>query len=147
VKINEDQSDLLFRLLFCLIFVGLGAEHLFSDQLIQKLIPDWLPMKRLVSIGCGLWLCGWGSLIMVGWRVKQAAIALGVFLIVVTAAVHVPGILVEPSWIPPDFQWMWVVLQRSNLVKNLCLLGVCFHLQHHEVGRFSLERWLKERVN
>ena len=145
MKINQDQSDLLFRLLFCPIFIGLGLEHLFSDQMIQQLMPDWLPLKRSISIVCGLWLCGWGSLILIGWRVHLAALALGVFLIVVTAAVHVPGILVNPEWIPAEYSWMWVILQRSNLVKNLCLLGVCFHLLHHEVGKYSLESWLERR--
>ncbi len=144
MKINQDLSDLLFRLLFCLIFIGLGLEHLFSDAMIQKLMPEWLPVKRAVSIACGLWLCGWGSLILIGWRVHLAAIALGVFLVVVTVAVHLPGILVEPEWLPADSAWMWTILQRSNLVKNLCLLGVCFHLQHHEVGKYSLEHRLNQ---
>lgn len=142
MRIDEDVSELLFRLLFCLIFIGLGLEHLFSDQMIQRLMPDWLPWKRTVSIACGMWLCTWGAMIMAGWRVRLAAVALGIFLVAVTAAVHLPGIMIEPEWIPADCRWMWIVLQRSNLVKNLCLLGVCFHLQHHEVGKYSLERWL-----
>jgi NAD(P)-dependent dehydrogenase (short-subunit alcohol dehydrogenase family) len=30
----------------------------------------------------------------------------------------------------------------SNFVKNLCLLGVCFHLLHHQTGKLSLESYL-----
>jgi hypothetical protein len=38
--VNHDVSELLFRLLFSSIFVVLGAEHLFNDDLIQKLMPE-----------------------------------------------------------------------------------------------------------
>jgi uncharacterized membrane protein YphA (DoxX/SURF4 family) len=141
MKLTADTADLLFRALFCVIFVGLGAEHLFSDDLIQRLMPDWVPFERAVSIGCGLWLMGWGSLILLGLKVRWAAIALGVFLVIVTAAVHLPGVFSTPGDIDPRNAWMWDILQRSNLAKNMCLLGVCFHLLHHRVGKYSLEQY------
>ena len=50
MKISADMADVLFRGLFCLIFVGLGAEHLFSDDLIRRLMPTWVPFERAVSI-------------------------------------------------------------------------------------------------
>lgn len=145
MRISEDAADLIFRLFFCLIFVGLGAEHMFSDELIQRLMPEWVPSPRIVSFLCGAWLFTWGSLIAIGWRVKWAAIALGAFVVAVTIAVHAPGVLTRPVNIPEEAAWMWDILQRTNLVKNICLLGVCFHLLHHEVGRYSVEKWLLRR--
>lgn len=38
---------------------------------------------------------------------------------------------------------MWDILQRSNFVKNLCLLGVCSNLLHHEPGKLSLAAYHK----
>ena len=145
IKISSDLADLLFRALFCLIFVGLGGEHIFSDTLIQHLMPVWMPVKRTVSMLCGLWLITWGSLILVGWRIRWAAVGLGVFLVIVTIAVHIPGVLFRAPEIPEEQYWMWEILQRSNLVKNLCLLGVCFHLLHHKMGKYSLEAYLQGR--
>ena len=145
MKAHADVIDLVFRVLFCFIFLGLGGEHIVSDQLIQRLMPDWVPSKRLVSIGCGIWLVTWGSFLMVGWQLRRAAIALGLFVAVVTVFVHVPGVLESPSWITADCQWSWDVLQRSNLVKNLCLLGVCIHLLQHTAGRYSLQHYLDSR--
>lgn len=142
MRLTRDYSECIFRALFCIIFLGLGAEHIFSDQLIQKLMPAWVPMKRSVSVLCGVWLIVWGSFILVGFRLRLAAFCLGVFLVVVTCAVHIPGVLMEPV-LPSDYQWMWTILQRSNLVKNLCLLGVCFHLFYHEPGKYSLEYYLR----
>lgn len=135
--ITPDISDLLFRLFFSFIFLALGAEHIFSDVLIQELMPTWLPYPRLISISCGVWLITFGSLIAFGIYIRFAAMALALFLVIVTFAVHVPGVLVEYPELPSEFQWMWSILQRSNLAKNLCLLGVCLHLMYHKPGKFS----------
>jgi uncharacterized membrane protein YphA (DoxX/SURF4 family) len=145
MKINPDLSDLLFRGLFCLIFIGLGGEHLFSDDLLQRLMPAWVPVPRLISSACGVWLVGWGGLILLGWKLNWAATALGAFLLVVTFAVHLPGLFFYPPALTPKYYWLWDILQRSNLVKNICLLGVCFQLLHHRVGRFGLEHYLQQQ--
>jgi len=134
-----DARDVLFRALFSVIFLGLGAEHIFSDDLIQELMPGWVPYPRLVSMTCGLWLVFWGAHILVGWRLRRAAYALGLFLIVVTIVVHLPGVLVMPVKIDASCQRLWDILQRSNLVKNLCLFGSCIHFIDYRVGRYSLE--------
>ena len=139
MKISCDTADILFRGLFCLIFLGLGGEHLFQDDLIQHLMPYWIPWKRTASIFCGLWLCLWGTFILLGYKLRLASYGLGAFLLVVTAGVHLPGIFFYPPELSSEQYWMWDILQRSNLVKNLCLLGVCFQLLHHEVGKYSLE--------
>lgn len=142
MRLNSDLSDLAFRALFCLIFVGLGGEHIVDDALIQKLMPTWVPYKRLVSLGCGLWLLGWGTLVLLGWQLRWAAQALGAFLIAVTLTVHVPGVVARPLFVDAEAVWLWDILQRTNLVKNICLLGVCFHLMHHRLGKYSLARYL-----
>lgn len=143
---SKDFSDLIFRILFSLIFIGLGGEHLVSDELIQKLMPEWMPAPRLVSILCGLVLFLGGALIAIGYRIKFAAVLLGSFLILVTALVHAPGLQATTSPIAcPQDQWMWDTLQRSNFVKNLCLLGVCAMLPFYSTGRWSLEAMLRAR--
>ena len=144
-KIDKDLADLFFRFLFCTIFVGLGAEHIVSDALIRHLMPAWIPFPRLVSFTCGVWLVGWGGLILLGWRLRWAAIALAAFLVVVTIVVHVPGVVMHPADITQENMWLWDILQRSNLVKNLCLLGVCFELLYHQVGKYSLDAYLAQR--
>jgi uncharacterized membrane protein YphA (DoxX/SURF4 family) len=143
---RDDVTELAFRGLFCVIFLGLGGEHLFQDDLIRLLIPDWVPWPRAVSILVGLWLVTWGGFILLGYRLRLriAALALGVFVVVVTATVHGPAMFAYPPEIAADSRWMWDILQRSNFVKNLCLLGVCFHLLHHKTGCFSLDAWFRD---
>jgi uncharacterized membrane protein YphA (DoxX/SURF4 family) len=143
--IDRNFTDLIFRLLFCLIFIGLGGEHLIKDELLQKMMPEWIPYPKAISILCGCILLIGGSLIAIGYKLRHAAILLGTFLIVVTAIVHGPGISIVPQFISPESEWLWQVLQRSNYVKNLCLLGVCLLLIHYQPGKWSLEAWLKRK--
>lgn len=140
-----DLTDLLFRLLFSLIFLGLGAEHLFDDALIQSMIPDALPAPHLFSKMAGFMLLLGGASVLLGYQTRKGAMLLGSFLLLVTAAVHVPALFSMPKRLPEDWHWLWNVYQRSNLVKNLCLLGVCFHLINHRLGTYSLHVWLKAR--
>lgn len=139
LNLSYDVTDLVFRVLFSLIFLGLGMEHFFSDHLIQSMMPDWLGgAKRAVSIVTGAILLSGGVSVMIGWKVHEAAVLLGTFLLLVTVTVHGPALLAHPTDMPQEWTWLWDVYQRSNFFKNLCLLGVCFHLYHHRVGRFGL---------
>lgn len=145
--INQNFADLAFRILFCLIFIALGGEHLLKDELIQKLMPEWVSSPKTASIVCGLVLLLGGSLIALGYKLRFAAILLGSFLVFVTAIVHGPAILTTPEFIDPESEWLWQILQRSNYVKNICLLGVCLLLLNYVPGKWSLEAWLQRRRN
>ncbi len=140
--LSYDLADLIFRALFSLIFLGLGAEHLVDDRLIRKMMPPRLAWKRAVSILSGCILLAGGLSILVGWQVQYAAALLGAFVLAVTLTVHGPGLMTQPNGLPGEWRWLWQVYQRSNFVKNLCLLGVCFLLLRHRLGKYSLEAWL-----
>jgi uncharacterized membrane protein YphA (DoxX/SURF4 family) len=143
---DPDTSELIFRILFSSIFIVLGCEHLFSDALIIRLMPEWLMGKRALSLVSGLGLLTGGGMIAIGYRVHWAAMGLGAFLVAVTTLIHVPGMLSAPLGLEGDWVWLWDVYQRSNFIKNLCLLGVCFHFLYHEPGRYSLEARLERRA-
>ncbi len=141
-RIDPDLAELVFRLLFSSIFIVLGAEHVFNDGLIQELMPNWVPAPRLCSIAAGLLLLAGGASIALGYRMHVAASALGIFLVGVTFLIHVPGMFLYPAQLPEEWQWLWDLYQRSNFIKNVCLLGVCFHFLYHEPGIYSLDRQL-----
>ncbi|MCG8425528.1 MAG: DoxX family protein [Proteobacteria bacterium] len=145
LPISEDTSDLVFRVLFSTIFVGLGFEHLLSDDLLQALMPGWIGPKRLLSLASGAVLLTGGLSIMLGIKTHLGASVLIVFLVAVTALVHGPGLFGYPDDMPEDWQWIWQVYQRSNFVKNICLIGVCVHLITHQTGRYSLDYYLQTR--
>ena len=144
--LDTDMAELLFRLFFSSIFLVLGAEHLFHDQLIQALMPEWLPLKRLCSVASGVILLAGGGSIALGVELRRGALLLGVFLILVTALIHIPGMLITPESVAADDVWLWDLYQRSNFIKNVCLLGVCLHLLTHEPGRHTLPSSLRRRA-
>ena len=131
--------DLAFRVLFSSIFVGLGGEHLFKDDLLQVLMPAWVPFPRLVSMATGVFLLLGAACILLGYHIRRGAFWLAVFLVIVTVAVHLPGLFSHPASVPEEAAWLWDMFQRSNFVKNICLLGVCIHLMEHAPGRYSLD--------
>jgi len=144
-RVDEGTRDLIFRGLFSTIFLGLGSEHLLDDRLIRHLMPGWIQYPTLASRGSGVILLLGGLSIAAGYRMHLGARLLGLFLLVVTVTVHVPGCFVVPAAIPADAAWIWTVLQRSNLVKNVCLFGVCVHLTTQRPGRYSVDAWLARR--
>ncbi len=139
---NKDIIDLLFRVLFSLIFIGLGGEHIVSNDLIQNLMPHWVPMPEYVSIVCGMVLMVGGILIVIGYQIRLAAMILGGFIVAVTLLVHAPALFHMPDFVHEDNEWLWNILQRSNFVKNLCLLGVCILLSQYKPGKWSVTYYL-----
>ena len=138
-RISYHHSDLFFRVTFSLIFLALGLEHLFSDDVIQSMMPAWLgDAKRPLSILAGVVLLAGGGSVFLGWRLHQGAAMLATFLVIVTLVVHVPALFSVPEDLPESYGWLWDVYQRSNLIKNLCLLGGCVHFLNHRVGKYSL---------
>ena len=144
IKIDYDITDLVFRILFSLIFIGLGLEHLFDDDLIQNMMPDWFTYKRLLSFSAGIILLTGGLSVMVGYQTHLGATLLGIFIIAVTITIHGIALISYPSSLPDEWHWLWDVYQRSNFVKNLCLFGVCLHLINHDTGRFSIDSYIKK---
>jgi putative oxidoreductase len=140
-RVDAATRDLIFRGLFSTIFVGIGCEHVLDDHLIQHFMPGWIRYPALASRASGVLLLLGGLSILLGYRIRLGARVLGAFLVVVTITVHLPGCLTVPETVPVDCAWLWTVFQRSNLVKNLCLLGVCVHLTTYEVGRYSVDAW------
>ena len=143
--ISSDLSDVAFRWAFSSIFLGLGLEHLFADATIQLMMPGWIVAPRLISVLCGCILVFGGTLVFLGYQLRFAALLLSVFLLAVTAVVHAPGLVTHPQSLPENWHWLWDVLQRSNFVKNLCLLGSCLRFFNYQTGRYSLENYIRQK--
>lgn len=143
---SKDTTDLIFRLLFSFIFIALGTEHMVSDELIQKIMPPWIPEPKTISIFVGSILLTGGIFIVLGYQLRLIAFILGGFVIVVTLTVHLPYLFYAPEFIDDSDKWIWDILQRSNVAKNLCLLGVCILLRNYTPGKWSIDAYLKSNT-
>ena len=106
-------------------------------------MPDWFIYKRVLSILAGLVLVCGGLAVVTAFHLRYAAMMLAGFLVTVTTLIHLPELSGTPSGLTEDWVWLWQVFQRSNFVKNLCLLGVCIHLMTYQPGCFTLQKILR----
>ena len=141
----REMATLIFRIFFSLIFILLGGEHLFRDNLIQQMIPHWMGSPRVWSVLTGLMILAGGGSILFGAFTRLGAWMLITFLVPVTLLVHVTSIGHYPDGLDERFRWLWDVYHQGSLVKNLSLIGGAIYFAFHGAGKFSVDRWLEGR--
>lgn len=120
---------LLGRILFALIFVMSGLNHLFgagADHAAQAGVPlaqVMVPFAGLLSLVGGL-------SIALGYKARLGAWLLVVFLLPVTFALH-------PFWAQADP--MMQQMHMAMFMKNIALLGTALYIAYAGAGPLSLD--------
>jgi putative oxidoreductase len=123
-------SDLVFRVLFSLIFLVAGVGH-FGQQDVMLARLDAAPLGHLAQLFgppellmslSGVVLVLGGLALAFGWRTRIAAAALILTLIPITVTVHVG----DPDHVGPFF-------------KNVALLAGLLHFGVRGAGAYSIE--------
>lgn len=135
LKRYENASDLIFRLLFTLIFLGAGVKHLVDPQdIVARLLAAPLaPLATAVApapalVACtGVVLILGGLGLLVGLWTRMAAVALIVVLIPITVVADIGG----------------GAATMGPLFKNIALLGGLVHFAVRGPGAFALGSWLE----
>ena len=128
---QRDWAALVGRVLLALAFIisGFGkvTDFVGTTSLIASQGLPLPPLLTAVSIAIEL---GGGLAIAAGWKTRWAALALAVFLIVITPVFHA-------FWAAPPEQ---VMMQNINFMKNVSILGGALLLFAFGPGRFSIDR-------
>ena len=127
---QRDSVALIGRVLLALMFIISGWQKLtgFSDT-VDFIATKGLPLPQLLAVIAVLIELGAGLAIAFGWKTRWAALAMVVFLIVITPIFH-------SFWNVPADQ---VMMQQINFMKNLTILGGMLVLFAWGPGRYSLD--------
>lgn len=96
--------------------VAFGVLHLVFGGFVTRVIPggvSWMPAGKLPAHAVGALLLLAGLALVLGWKRRTTALALGGFIVVAALACHLPAALVNPRW-----GGLW-----TNLGKGLALAG------------------------
>jgi putative oxidoreductase len=128
---QKDWAALLGRILLAGIFVISGFGKITGFEGTAGFIASkGLPLPQVLTVITILIEFGGGLAIFLGWKTRWAALAMVVFLIVITPIFH-------GFWAaPPDR----VMEQQINFMKNVSILGGMLLLFAFGPGRYSVDK-------
>jgi|GEM_PF-3781366 len=142
---NKDLTDILARIFFGLLFIAFGSDLILTGEFRLDVLPWWLPNPSLVVALCGYLLMLGGAMFLAGIWIQVISAVLGFYLAFSIAGIHIPGFIEIPVGVRIECEWLWLLMQKANLLRDLSLLGACIYFFNHELGKYSLETYLRER--
>jgi len=128
---QRDLAVLLGRILLAGTFVISGFGKITGFEGTAGYIASkGLPLPQVLTVIAILIEFGGGLAILLGWMTRWAALAMVVFLIVITPVFH-------GFWAAPPDQ---VMEQQINFMKNLSILGGMLLLFACGPGRYSVDK-------
>jgi len=128
---QKDWAALLGRIFLAGLFVvsGLGKITGFEDTA-GYIGSKGLPMPQVLTAIAIVIEIGGAAAILAGWKTRWAALALIVFLVVITPVFH-------NYWAAPPAEMME---QQINFLKNASILGGMLLLFAFGPGRYSVDK-------
>lgn len=127
---------LLGRILFAFIFIKAGLGH-FSQGPISYAASHGVPMANILVPISGVLALAGGLSILLGFRARIGAWLIALFLIPVTFMMH-------DFWNVTDPQA--AMMQQTNFIKNLALLGGAFIIAYFGSGAWSVDAATHHRL-
>lgn len=131
MKERSDGMALIGRILLASLFIwsGWGKLNGFSGTA-GFIGSQGLPMPQVLAALAVAVELGGGILLLIGLKTRWVALALVVFLIVITPIFH-------NFWDAPAAQ---AQMQEINFLKNVAIMGGMFMVAAFGPGRFSIDR-------
>ena len=128
---QNDVAALIGRILLAVVFVPSGYSTLGGfEGTVEFIRSTGVPLPEVAAaIKIAIELGG-GLMVLFGWKTRWAALALIVFLIVITPVFHA-------FWSAPEAAKM---AQQLNFIKNVGILGGFFLLLAFGPGKLSVDR-------
>jgi putative oxidoreductase len=127
----KDWAALLGRILIAILFLvsGFGKIPAFAGTA-GYISSQGLPFPQLLAALAILFELGGGIALALGWKTRLAALALALFMIVITPVFH-------HFWgLPPE----QAMAQQIHFLKNVAILGGVLVLYAFGPGRYSVDK-------
>ncbi|OGW40102.1 MAG: DoxX family protein [Nitrospirae bacterium GWD2_57_9] len=130
-----DQMVLFGRILYSAVFLVSVPAH-FTEGTIQYGASQGVPMAGFFVPLAGIVALLGGLSILIGYKAKEGAWLIVLFLAPVTLMVHHFWNIADPAA---------AAVHQVHFVKNLSLLGAALLISYFGSGPMSLEGWAKRR--
>ena len=121
----------LGRILLGLIFVIAGFEKITGfEGTVGYMTAYNVPMAQVLAVLTIIVELGGGILLIIGWKARWAALALFVFILIITPIFHA-------YWSVPDDQKQ---LQMFMFLKNLAIMGGMLYVAAFGPGTMAAEK-------
>ncbi|HEY3179277.1 MAG TPA: DoxX family protein [Casimicrobiaceae bacterium] len=128
---QKDSAALVGRVALALIFVMSGVEKLTDFGGTVSMIADKnVPLPAVAAAIAAVIELGGGLAIVAGWRTRWAALALAVFLIVISPIFH-------NFWAMQGEEQM---MNQAMFMKNVSMLGGFLLLYAFGPGKYSVDK-------
>src|SRR5437660_8159759 len=126
----SNYAPLLGRVLIGQIFLLSGINKIFHfSQTAAYMTSKGMPMVELLLVLTIIIEVGGSLMIILGWRVRLAAIIFFLWLIPVTLVFH-------DFWAVPEAQKM---MQLINFQKNIAIMGAMLYIMAFGSGPYSIK--------
>jgi putative oxidoreductase len=126
----QNAFALLGRLLLAVLFVPSGWGKLVGfSGLVGYIASKGIPLPEVCAAIAVVAELGLGLLLLVGWQTRWVALALAIFVAVITPLFHA-------YWAVPEAE---VMLQKMNFFKNYAIVGGLLALAAFGGGAWSLD--------
>ena len=126
-----DTSALIGRMLIAAIFIGSGLSKISGfDATAGYIASKGVPAPQLCAALAIVLEPAAALMVLLGWRARQGALALALFVLIITPIFHAPWMVAtEPM----------KTMQLHAMFKNIAMLGGLLVLAGMGPGRFSLD--------
>jgi putative oxidoreductase len=129
-KLSQTWGVLFGRILIATIFLQSGIDKLFHfDKTVKLMTSKAIPLPEILLVPAIVILLAGGVMLLVGWKARQAALALIIFMIPATLYFH-------SFWAYPEAQF---VNQFHHFFKNLAIIGTLFVFMGMGSGGMSID--------
>src|SRR5512139_1762389 len=123
------------RILYTALFL-ISAPGLFTESAIQYASSQGVPMAEVSVPLAGVIALLGGLSVLIGYRPKEGAWLIILFLVPVTLLLHKFWDIADPAM---------AMVQQIHFMKNLSLMGAALLIVHFGSGPWSLDNWIDRR--